>query len=296
MEGTDIRLEYQLKDENWVRPEIQIKLKNKSSRILYCALLGLTEDFEINTQFFPTGSQRLKPGEEAFANDNEPIPLRVPKELWDQGIIEVRDILKLIICTSDFDARLIAQPPLAQPQPNPEAFKSDEEKAARAVTRGGPVRRESALDRLLSQVHTRTFDLGAARDLGDWRTADLTFTTVRPRDTVAVPGAGESTALGPGVRLEGHPALAGAKARLSSITASSRDLGGLALPPIARGRSLGFPTLHACHGHDPERRPRPKRPGTGGRGRPRRRHPRGPAPPTGPPEVGRGRARIAGGL
>ena len=131
MEGTDIRLEYQLKDENWVRPEIQIKLKNKSSRILYCALLGLAEDFEINTQFFPTGSQRLKPGEEAFANDNEPIPLSVPRALWDQGIIEFRDILKLIICTSDFDARLIAQPPLAQPQPNPEAFLSDEEKAAR---------------------------------------------------------------------------------------------------------------------------------------------------------------------
>jgi len=229
MEGTDIRLEYQLKDENWVRPEIQIKLKNKGSRILYCALLGLTEDFEINAQFFPTGSQRLKPGEEAFANHDKPIPLSVPKTLWDQGIIEVRDILKLIICTSDFDARLIAQPPLAQPRPNSDAFLSDKEKGDRAVHRRGPARRESALDRLLSQVHTRAFDLGEARDLGDWRTADVTFTTVRPRDTVAVPGAGESRALGPGVTLEGHLALAGAKARLSSVTASSRDLGSLAL-------------------------------------------------------------------
>jgi pimeloyl-ACP methyl ester carboxylesterase len=232
MEGTDIRLEYQLNDENWVEPEIQIRLKNKSSRNLYCALLGLTEGFEINTKFFALGSLRLKPGEEAFAFDNNPIPLIVPKALWDQGIIEVRDILKLIICTSDFDANLLAQPPLAQPQPNSEALLSDEEKATRAATRGGPFRRESAVDRLLSQVHTRAFDFGAARDLGDWRTTDVMFTTVRPRDSVAVPRAGESRALGPGVTLEGHSALAGAKARLSSVTASSRDLGGLALPPV----------------------------------------------------------------
>ena len=133
--GGDIRLEYQLEDEDWAQPEIQIRVKNNSSRTLYCALLGLTEDFEINTEFFQNGRQRLKPGEEAFAYDHKPISLSVTESLWNQGIIETRDSLKLIVCTTDFDASVIAQPPLAQPQPNPEALLSDEEKAARADPR-----------------------------------------------------------------------------------------------------------------------------------------------------------------
>lgn len=228
--GPDIRLDYWFDDGKWIRPEIQIKLKNMSQQTLYCALLGLSEDYEITARFFPTGSQRLQPGEETFAFQNKPIPMTVPEERSRQGEIEVRDFLKLIASTDDFDATLLAQAPLKQPGPNSRAIERGKSGSERAQDRHD--HRNNALNRLLCQVHTRSFDFDAAPDLGDWRAVDVTFTVVRPRDVGIIPDAGGSTPLGPGVELEGHPALVKASARLSNVTASSRELGSLAIPSL----------------------------------------------------------------
>jgi len=222
--GSEIRLDYRKEGNRWVKPTIRIKIKNNTKREFYCALLGLSEDFEITASFFPTGSVRLGPEEEAFAFQGKPIPSSVPEALWKHGIIEFRDVLKLIVCTDPFDAKLMEQPALALPAPSRRAFED-------AGTREGG-RRDSALDRLLRQVHTRKMELAEDQELGDWRTSQVAFTTVRPQDSVAVPEAGRSVSLAPGVSLEGHAALAGASARLSSIPVASRDLGVSALPPV----------------------------------------------------------------
>src|SRR5262249_48703923 len=92
-----IRLEYRKEGNRWTKPAIRVKLSNNSDRYLYCALLSLAEDFEITAAFFPTGSVRLGPGEEAFAFAGKPIPSSVPDALWKQGIIEFRDVLKLVV-------------------------------------------------------------------------------------------------------------------------------------------------------------------------------------------------------
>jgi hypothetical protein len=47
-----------------------------------------------------------------------------------------------------------------------------------------------------------------------------------------VPAPGQAAPLATGVTIEGHPALAGARARLSSVPVSARGLGCLAVPPL----------------------------------------------------------------
>ena len=63
------------------------------------------------------GSIRLEPGETAWAYRGKPIPATVPDEFWKQGVVEYKDILKLIVCTDEFDARLMEQPALDLPRP-----------------------------------------------------------------------------------------------------------------------------------------------------------------------------------
>ena len=234
LNGSDIRLEYRQENGRWAKPEIVIKIKNNSTRELFFALLGLSEDYEITAAFFPTGCVRLKPGQEVFAREGKPIRPQVPTELWKQGIIEFRDVLKLVVCTDEFDAKLMEQPPLAMPSPNQSAIDG--------ASHRGLGTRETSLTRLLRQVQTRSFSFDDETDLGDWRTSQVAFTTVRPQESVAVPGAGRSVIVSPGVEVEGHAGLEGASVRLSSVPASSSRRVWTAPP---RAAHPGKQSLHA---------------------------------------------------
>ena len=121
MSGREIRLEYRLEDGREVEPTFKISMTNltnmpnKSPRTLYCGLLDLTQRFRVHAGLLNTGSIKLEPGETAWAYQDRPIPATVPNEVWKQGIVEYKDILKLLVCTEDFDARLLQQPSLDMP-------------------------------------------------------------------------------------------------------------------------------------------------------------------------------------
>ncbi len=115
--GREIRLEYQLKDGKQVEPTFQVSMTNNSQRRLYCGLLDLTQRYRVFAGLIKSGSVKLDPGETAWANLGQPIPASVPDELWKQGVIEYKDLLKLIVCTEDFDPRLLEQPTLDMPKP-----------------------------------------------------------------------------------------------------------------------------------------------------------------------------------
>ncbi|MGG6297056.1 caspase family protein [Leptolyngbya sp. AN02str] len=224
--GDNIRLTY----TNQTPPKFQLKLKNTSDQRLYCTVLDLTERFAIHADLFKAGGQWLAPGEEAYALSGKPIDASVPDELWEQGITEFKDVLKLIVSTSEFDARLLEQDKLTLYQGEP---RSPEPRTTRSSPKG-------MLNRLMQRVQTR--DLGASAEnevTDDWITSQMVITTVRPRHAIALSAATPKAQLIPGVTIE-SPADFQAQARLTTIPQSTRDLGNHILPLLLRDRTQSF--------------------------------------------------------
>ncbi len=219
-----IRIEYTQQNGTWTPPSFKVKLRNTSNERLYCALLDLTETFAVDPGMLPGGRIALDPGQEIWANGGHAITAVVPDQLWEQGITEFKDQLKLIASTADFDATLVKQPDLDMPLP------------ARGVQRGlGPM---STLDRLMGRVQTRTFVTGAGNDTyADWIASEVSITTVRPLEGTPVPNTGTGATLGGAVTIEPHPQLQ-AQARLATAPQAGRDVGNLLLPAILRDNPL----------------------------------------------------------
>lgn len=221
IESPEIRLEYQQEQGKWKQPTFRIKLTNTSNEPLYCAVVNLTDRYAVKTGLFLKAGIWLKPGEEAWALEGKAIYALLPKELWEQGITEIKDIYKLIVSTAEFDANLLTQEPLDAPR-------------TRSI--GGLAgKRKSTLNRLMNQVQTRDFSTAPEDEelYDDWVTSQVTVTTVRPQHTTPIPRGSETVSLGAGVTLQSHPSLQ-AKARLTTVTQSTRNFGKHILPPILR--------------------------------------------------------------
>jgi len=224
--GKEIRLEYDFKGGKQIKPKFKVRMTNDGDRTLYCGLLDLTQRFGISAGLLKAGCVKLEPGEVAWGNLGQEISASVPDEVWNQGIIEFKDLLKLIVCTQDFDARRLEQPNLDMPR------------APRGgVTRGGAADRNGSLNRLMRKVQTRDLGSDEPEVIDDWQTMQISFTTVRPLLSTPVPAAGQAAAtLSQGVKLEPHPALK-AQARLSSAPLATRDIG------KDLGRNVTLPSL-----------------------------------------------------
>jgi pimeloyl-ACP methyl ester carboxylesterase len=218
-----IRLEYKFDATTgkWKQPAFRVRLTNRGSETLFCALLDLTEQFEIDAALLPGGIVRLPAGETVWVNDGKPIYGNVPGPRWQQGMTEAKDILKMIACTTDFDATMMSQGELGQPL-----------SATRSATRGG-----GTLNRLMQRVITRKLSNKAddEENYDDWIATQVTFTIVRPQ-AAAVVSTEAPVALGRGVTLQPHPTFK-AKASLTTINQSTRDLGNHLIPPILRADS-----------------------------------------------------------
>ena len=212
---TDLRLSYYEENGNWQQPTFKVKLTNNSNIDLYCALLDLSDRFAVSAELFATGGVWLEPGESAWALDGQPIYSTVDKKLWSQDITEAKDILKLIVSTAEFDATLLELNELDVP--------------TRAIA--SPKRGKGTLNRLMSRVQTRAFSSKAETEAvyDDWMTSQVHVTTVRPLETIAV-GDDESRSLGVGVTIQPHPVRA--KARLTTVKQTTRDVNIPTIPPI----------------------------------------------------------------
>ena len=219
-QAADLRLEYQRVNGRWEQPTFLLKLTNTWTEPLYCALLDLTERFSISAELLPGGGVWLQPGEEAWALNGELFYCTVPKVLWQQGITEYLDVLKLIVSTAEFDATLLQQDKLDLP-------------VTRSLTRSAG-RGRGTLNRLMNRVTAR--DIGREPEgdelCDDWVTGQVQFTTVRPQEAIALQSE-RSVRVGTGVTVEPHPSL-NATVRLTTVSQSTRDLGNNMLPPILR--------------------------------------------------------------
>jgi hypothetical protein len=222
--GPEIRMAYRLKGQRWEPARFKIKLVNRTDRDgaeprdLYCGLLDLTDSFAINAGLHEAGSIKLSPGEDRSFRSRL-IAAELPDKFWQQGMVERKDVLKLIVSTNDFDVRLMTQAALDM-------------RPAQSATRGQHPR--GSLNRLMQRVQHREFVVESGGEINDWWSTQVTFTTVRPLEAAPVPNSpGRSVVLAGGVRLLDHPGLR-ANARLSSAPVLSRDLGNLALPRLLR--------------------------------------------------------------
>jgi hypothetical protein len=208
--------EYRYQNGKWEKPTYGVSLRNQSAQTLYCTVLGLWESFAIEPVFSQQPVVKLEPGQE-FSRQ---LTASVPDDVWQQGITDRQDILKLIACTAEFDARLLGQ------------GKLDAARDVTRTTRGlGP---RNTLSRLMNRVQTREADDQSADEtIVDWITSQVAMTIRRPLDTQPVPRAGQTLSLGAGVTLAGHPSLV-ARARIGAVPPVSRDLGTPGLPPLLR--------------------------------------------------------------
>ena len=241
LQATDLQLEYRLKNGKWQQPTFKIKLQNNSNQALYCALLDLTDRYAVSAELFPTGGVWLQPGEEAWALNGQAIYSTVDRTLWQkQGITEVKDILKLIVSTVEFDATLLEMSELDLP--------------ARDLADLRPKRGQGTLNCLLQKVQSRAFmAIPEAETTNDeWATSQITISTLRPQATKSIPKQGESVDLGFGVKMQSHPSLQ-AKVRLTTINQSTRDLGDRLLPPILRSEDNSIQPFQftTSRGNDP---------------------------------------------
>ncbi|MDZ7966373.1 MAG: caspase family protein [Nostoc sp. DedSLP03] len=106
-----LSLTYQITDGRLQPPAIQVKLINTSHIKLYCVLLNLTELFAIKVIPFTGGCTGiwLEPGQEIWVLEGEYIPISIPGNFQRRGVREYKDILKLILSTSEFDGNLLVQ-------------------------------------------------------------------------------------------------------------------------------------------------------------------------------------------
>ena len=204
--GDEIRLAY---DEGGNAPKIVVRLANDWDRPLYVGLLDLPETFGIFAMLNSVGSERLEPGQATFLNTGKPLPVTIPNELWRRGMVELKDIIKVIVSTSTFDVRRLCQPDAEQPY-------------TRGLTSQG--RPRGTLEQLMERVQTRHTGDDQVAPIDDWRTLDLVLTTVRPQPAMPL-SAGSTSTLAGGVRVEPHAAIAAATARVGSLQHATRALG-----------------------------------------------------------------------
>ncbi len=217
----DIYLTYEERDGEWHQPPFRIRLRNNSQRRLYCMLIDATESYAVNA-FLPGGGLWLDAGQEAWVGGGQAIYPEVPQPLWEAGVTEYRDTLKLIVTTKETDATLLAQDELPTV-------------VTRSSSRTAPPAHLNTLSRLFYRTQTRALSFFPAIDeeIAEWSTTTLNVTTVRPQAATAIAAPGSRAIVGAGVAIHGHPHLQ-ATARLTSLPQVSRDAGNPLVPPLLR--------------------------------------------------------------
>lgn len=217
-----LQLSYQQRGGQWQPPQFKARLINTTHRHLYCTLLNLTEDYSISAPFFGSGGIWVDAKEEAWATVvvgdrlSDLISTNVPDALWQQGVTEYLDILKLIVSTAEFDPTLLIQNKLNEPPVSPR-------RNLNALPR-------STLSRLMLRAGTR--DIGAARTVetvDDWMTYQIAITTMRPQTTETI-SADRAISVSDQITVQPHPYLR-ASATLMA-TPASRSVGAKFPPPL----------------------------------------------------------------
>jgi hypothetical protein len=115
--GDEVRPDFSNQADRRPGGSIRIKLKNKSDRKIYCALVYLTFNFGIIVKMLRDVVVGLEPNAEVWALDGSEIGLTLEEEVVKYNYKESVSTLKLIVSTSDFKQQAVRfeLPPLPSP-------------------------------------------------------------------------------------------------------------------------------------------------------------------------------------
>lgn len=225
--GTDLRFTSSRTERGLVPRQFRLSFENRSRRDLFFAVLAMDELYSCSTNLIRSGVVRVRPGDlPAWALDGKALKTEIPEALRREGRTTSRDILKVIVSTTDFEIRKAALGPLRAPPRN----------TARRIV-------GNTLERMLARrSQSRTISAADDNDtISDFRTWTILLTTIEPRATVELSGAA-AVDVGAGVTVEPHPGLT-ASARLTTTEETRSDLGSSILPPLLRSSPEGSETI-----------------------------------------------------
>ncbi len=239
----DVHLRYDYKKDK-PKPRISLEIrcdpsKAKANIPLYCALLLFDAADASVTSLLDNDSKLLPPNTNSiFFRQGKTITVQVKDALFNHGINETEDFLKLIVSDKPFDAQLLAQKGL-------EIFKGGNKNInGHSHNRGINDALHNLLDQELRFAHTRSFDLEEEAIIPQWFTKTVKIITTRPLLAVAI-NANTAMSLSSGVHIEAHPNLA-ASISLSTLEDATRSLDSSAqntniIPPIFRDDAVTPP-------------------------------------------------------
>jgi len=204
--------------DTWEAPQFFLRLTNQSDRTLYCNVLNLSQSYAVALPFFTEKSSViLEPGQTVRGNY---LLASLPDGLWERGLTELQDRLKLIVSTEDFDASLLEQEAIA----------------AIASTRDIPPsefdpRFHSSFNHLLGRHQHRELGTSSRGRANDWLTKELVLTIIRPQAALDL-SSHRNVSLAHGVEVLAHPTLQ-AKVSLTAAAETARNLG-VTLPLVLR--------------------------------------------------------------
>ncbi len=223
--NSEYYLEYKYENGEWKRPVLKLKLTNHSNQKLFCAVILLSSDYSIeprihfypdpeNVEEYESSTIALSGANSDESNSFESfVFVEIQEDFLENGITEIKDVLKLIVSKTDFNADLLQQEGLEPPR------------QTRAVPGG-------TLESLMQQVSTR----GAAKSrkkIDDWITKEVAVTVVKPRDAEQLQSDRNAKLMNGLVEVQSHPSLQ-AKVTLTTVSQTTRSVGNVVTPPLLR--------------------------------------------------------------
>jgi hypothetical protein len=205
-------------------PLIKIKVTNNSAHDLFVSILFLDEEHAVETLTDKVAVELIPSKTSLWAAAGQELEVTVPEHLVAGGVTEVTDLIKVIACTEQFDARALLQP------------------ALHTEVRDEPVRgvaEDNVLDQLLLRAKTRRIGLPKAARDAQWQAVGKVVVVERPRSGTAV-AANATTMLDGGVEIDAPAGFAGS-ARLAALPSVARDLGRTPVPAILLDPEIAEP-------------------------------------------------------
>jgi triacylglycerol esterase/lipase EstA (alpha/beta hydrolase family) len=238
----DINLRYNYSKEPF-KPRISLEIRynpdhTKKNITRYCALL-LFDATDASVTSLLNNDSKLSPPNNTHIHfkEGQEFPVQVKQQLFNNGIIETEDFLKLIVSDTPFDAKLLTQEGL-------DLFKGGNKNITTNITHRGANNSLNLLEQELTFSHTRRFERNEEPVIPQWFTKTVKIITTRPPEKITIiPHL--ATTITPNVHLQAHPTLH-AHIRLTTLDDMTRLLDTSQqntniIPPIFRDDALTPP-------------------------------------------------------